>query len=177
MPNRIETAKVTLGHITASGANYVIATGSAIGIGQQLNQSHEFLYLHLPLWLFLLATLFLALIGSLGSLYIDTIRESKLSMGQKIINLGLGFMVGAISAFVILPAFTAKPPVWLILITALIMSFIGVVLVRNIGDLVRSEELWSAAKEVCREVLIFLKDLLIERFKIFISLFLGGRGK
>lgn len=177
MPNRIEAARLTIVNIAGGSANYIVVATSAVGLTQQLNQPHEFLYLQLPLWMFFLATLALSLIGSLGSLYIDAIRESNLSFGQKIINLGLGFLVGIIGAFLILPALVAKPPVLVILLTALTMSFIGVVLVRNIGDLVRSQELWNAAKEVCKEVLVFLKDLLIERIKIFVSLFVGGRDK
>ncbi|GEM_PF-1995165 len=177
MTHRIEAAKLAVISIMQSGVHGVIAAAGAIGLNQQLNQTHNFLYLDLPIWIFFVLALFLSFVGSLFSLLTDLMKDPSLTFGQKVINLTLGFAVGVISSFVVLPAITAKPPVQLLMITALIMSFVGAILVKNIGDFVRSPELWLAVQSMAKELLKEVKDILIERFKIFITLFFGGRNK
>lgn len=177
MHNRIQVARVAIVNIVGDGANYVAAASAAAGLSSQLNQTHNFLYLDLPIWLFFAAALVLSAMGSLGSLYIDMMSESQLTPFQIAANLILGFFTGVIGAFVILPAFTAKPPVWLILVTALIMSLIGTVLIKNMGDLIRSAGLWQAVKEIAMEALGVIKNLVLERLKLLLAVFFGGGGK
>lgn len=165
MSQKIEAAR-TVASITGSAATYVATGTSAAGLAHQLNQTHPFLYLDLPIWIFFVGAFMLAIVGSFGSLYIDTMREANLSYTQKFVNLSLGFMTGLIGAFIILPAFTAAPPMPLLLLTSLVMSFVGTVAIRNIGELVRSEELWDAAKVI-----------LTERLQTLVSLVFGGRKK
>lgn len=166
MTHSIEAARLSIASITGGSATYVAAATSAAGLSNQLNQTHLFLYLQLPIWIFFVGAFMLAIVGSFGSLYIDTMREADLSYAQKIVNLSLGFMTGLVGAFVILPALTAAPKMPLLLLTSLVMSFVGTVIVRNIGELVRSDELWDA-----------VKGLLIERLKTLVSLVFGGRKK
>jgi hypothetical protein len=177
MHNKIQVAKLSLINIAGDSANYVVAASAAAGLSEQLHQTHNFLYLDLPLWLFFAAVLLLSAIGSLGSLYIDMMSDSDLKPARMVVNLVLGFLTGVIGAFVVLPAITAKPPLALMLITALIMSLIGTVLVKNIGDLLRSASLWQALKEIAMEALMIIKKLLIERLKLLLAVFFGGGGK
>jgi hypothetical protein len=177
MQNNIQVARVALTNVVGDGANYVVAASAAAGLSGQLNQTHHFLYLDLPIWLFFAVALVLSAIGSLGSLYIDMMSETKFSYAQITVNLILGFITGIIGAFIILPAVTANPPIPLILITALIMSLIGTVLVKNLGDLIRSAGLWQAIKEIAMEALVVVKNLVIERLKLLLAVFFGGGSK
>lgn len=170
MPNRFEAARVTLTSIAGGGANLVAVATTSVGLAQQLNQTHNFLYLDLPIWIFFAAAFILAIIGSLLSLLIDLMSVPPLSPARLAINLLLGFCMGIVGSFVLLPSFTTKPAMPLFLLTALCMSFLGTVLVRNIGELLRSTELWQAAKTI-------LKDFLLERLELFLAFFGGGRKK
>ena len=170
MPNKFEAAKITVTSIAGGGANFIAVVSTAAGLTQQLNQTHHFLYLDLPIWIFFAAAFILAFIGSLLSLLIDLMSVPPLSTGRLIFNLILGFCVGIVGAFVLLPAFTTKPTMPLLLLTALCMSFLGTVIVRNIGELLRSAELWQAVK-------IIIKDFLLDRLELVLALFGGGRKK
>ena len=69
----------------------------------------------------------------------------------------------------------------LLLLTALCMSFLGTVIVRNIGELLRSAELWQSIKTLLKELIIelleFFKDVVLERLKLLAAVFFGGRNK
>lgn len=177
MTHRIETARVAVLSVAGGGANAVVASSGAIGISQQLNQTHSFLYLDLPIWIFFIGTIFLALIGSLFSLYTDVMSNAKLTAPQMAANLALGFIVGIIGAFVILPAITTKFPIQVMLVTSLSLSFVGSLLIVNIGGFVRSPELRVAIKDVVTTALAAIKNLIIERVDLFIQLLFGGRKK
>ena len=181
MTHRIEAARMTATSIIGGGANYIAVGSAASGLAHQLNQTHPFLYLDLPIWLFFAAALILAMIGSIVSLFIDLMATPPLSPARLSINLILGFLSGIVGAFVVLPAFTSSPPMPLFLLTALAMSFLGTVLVRNIGELLRSPELWNGIKSLLNdgivEALGFFKNLAIERFKLLLAVFFGGHKK
>jgi hypothetical protein len=177
MTQPIEAAtKITVTTIAGNGAHYLAVASSAAGLSQQLNQTHNFLYLDLPVWVFFSFALVLAAIGSLGSLYTDVMKQTDITGAQMAANLVLGFFAGVIGAFVILPAITT-PPISIVLVTALILSFIGTVLIKNMGDLVRSVELWDAIRDILREQLPAIKALLKERFQALLTLIFGGRHK
>lgn len=177
MHNKIQVARVAAANIAGDGANYIVAASAAVGLSEQLNQTHNFLYLDLPIWLFFATALLLSAMGSLASLYLDMMNDPKPTIKQMIVNLILGFFTGVIGAFVILPTLTTNPPLPLVLLTALIMSLIGTVLVKNVGDLLRSTSLWQAIKDIAMEALVVTKNLLIERLKLLIAVFFGGGGK
>ena len=71
MPHRIEAAKATVTSLAGNGANLVAVASAATGLTQQLNQTHPFLYLDLPIWLFFAAAVILSMMGSLVSLFVD----------------------------------------------------------------------------------------------------------
>lgn len=177
MTHRIDTAKIAMLNIAGGGANAIVAGSGAIGITQQLNQTHSFLYLDLPIWIFFVGTIILALIGSLGSLYTDVMSNSKLSATQMTVNLALGFLTGVIGAFIILPAITARPPIQIMLVTSLSLSFVGTVMIKNIGDIARSGELWAAVKDIFIAMLEPIKAIVINKFDLLMQLFFGGRNK
>lgn len=170
MNHRFDVVKMTTTSIAGGGANYIAVASAAGGLAQQLNQTHPFLYLDLPIWMFFAAAMTLAMIGSLASLLIDLMAQPPLSAIHLALNLILGFMTGIVGAFVLLPAFTAKPTMPLLLLTALSMSFLGTVIIRNIGELVRSTELWQSIKET-------LKGAILERVDLVVQLVFGGRKK
>ena len=93
----------------------------------------------------------------------------------------LGFFTGIVGAFVVLPSFTSSPTMPLLLLTALSMSFLGTVVVRNIGEILRSAELWRSIKALLSdsviEALQFFKDVLMERQKLLAAVFFGGHKK
>lgn len=182
--SNIETAKMTLASIGGAGFNAIAATGSAAGLttlSMELGQTQQFLYLNIPIWMFFCAALLLSMFGSFASLFIDIMREAKLTRAQMTLNLMLGFFTGIVGAFVILPAITATPVMPIVLLTALILSFVGTVLVRNLGDIIRDDQLATIVKDFILgsilEVLTILKDIIISRLKIIASLFFGGSGK
>ena len=181
MTHRIEAARMTATSIIGGGANYIAVGSAASGLAHQLNQTHPFLYLDLPIWLFFAGALLLAMIGSFIALFIDLMATPPLSAARLAINLMLGFLTGLVGAFVVLPSVTATPPMPLFLLTALAMSFLGTVLVRNIGELLRSAELWNAIKALLKdgiiEALAFLRNLVIERLKLLFAVFFGGHNK
>jgi len=174
MNQPIDAAKVTIVSIVGHGANYMAVATSAAGISQQFSQTHSFLYLDLPLWVFFVATLVLAAIGSLASLYTDVMQDGDMTAGMMAVNLVLGFVAGNVGAFILLPVFTENPPMPLVLLTALIMSFIGTVIIKNIGEIVRSAEMSQALKSLFIEVVTVVKDLIVGRIKAVFALFFGG---
>ena len=117
MPHRIEAAKATVTSLAGNGANLVAVASAAAGLTQQLNQTHPFLYLDLPIWLFFAAAVILSMMGSLVSLFVDLMATPPPSPARLAINLILGFLTGIIGAFVILPSVTAAPPMPLLLLT------------------------------------------------------------
>lgn len=177
MPHRIETAKLAAISVAGGSANLIAVTTAATGLTQQLNQTHQFLYLDLPIWIFFAGAFVLSIIGSVISLYIDVMNQTPMTRSQLVINLTMGFLIGVLGAFVVLPALAAEPPMPIILLTALFMSVLGTVLIRNIGEILRSAELWQAVKDIVMSALAAVKEVAIERMDLFIQLIFGGRKK
>ncbi|WP_230657768.1 hypothetical protein [Psychrobacter sp. I-STPA10] len=177
MPQNIAAAKTTLALIISSSASIIGASTSAVvisdginsgltklSIGEQLNQPHEFLYLNLPIWYFFVAVFLLSAIGSLVAFFTDTLSEKdqkyQSSNGRKIGNLFIGFITGIIGTFVVLPAFTAHPPVGIMLITSLVVSFAGSVLIHNLSELKRDDELQTSVRKLIVKRLVSIINLL-----------------
>ena len=164
MSSYLIEAKITTANIVGGGANLVAVATSAAGLNEQLSHTMPFLYLDLPLWFFFLLTFLLSVIGSFGSLFVDRMNDTGLKTSQKASNMTVGVLMGLVGAFVILPSITGgEPEMSVMLLTGLAMSFLGTILVRNIGDLARSDELTRA-----------VKSFLLSRAKSFLALFLGG---
>lgn len=157
-------AKITTANIVGGGANLVAVATSAAGLNEQLSHTYPFLYLNLPLWFFFLLTFLLSVVGAFGSLFVDRMAETGLSVTQKLSNFIVGVVTGLVGAFIILPSITGgEPEMSVMLLTALAMSFLGTILIRNIGDLARSAELWDEVKSIS-----------ISRIKHLVAFFIGG---
>ena len=138
-----------------------MATGSAALI-HQASQTHSFLHMSLPLWWFFVAVVLLSLFGSLASLLTETMMTS---LRRKTMNFITGFCFGLLSAFVILPSVSSEPSVGLMMMTALVFSFSGTVLLHNFGKIIRSDEFAdgihstanSAGKTIKNRLLAVLK--------------------
>lgn len=165
MPQNIAAAKTTIGLIVSSTASMVGASTSAIALSDQLNQRHEFLYLDLPIWYFFTAVFALSAIGAVASLFTDTIKDSDyryLSIPRKIAYVVCGFLCGIIGAFIILPSFTANPEMGIMMMTALVLSFSGMVLINNLSEIKRDDELQKS-----------IRTLIVSRLTAVLN-FLGG---
>lgn len=134
------------------------AAASAVGLGAQLNQTYAFLYLQLPLWYFYVAMVILSFLGSFWALFTDTVQ----ARGNPYLKTLVAFTVGIVSSFIILPMFSAQPPVEVMLGMALAGSFSGTVLLFLVADVINDEELR-------REVLVVLKTGVIEVVKVVAS--------
>lgn len=170
MQHNIDTAKLTIGLIASSVASIFSASASAVAFTDQLNQTRTFLYLNIPIWVFFFAVLLLSMVGSVASLLTDIYTsdmEQRPSVLQQMFHLTGGFFSGIIGAFVLLPALTdaASPPIEVMLMTALVMSFSGVVLINNLGDLKRDKELQDSVRK-----------LLISRVSWLANIFTKGNG-
>ena len=164
MSSHLLAAKITTANIVGGGANLVAVATSAAGLNEQLNVSMPFLYLDLPLWFFFLLTFLLSIIGAFGSLLVDRMADTGLTNSQKVGNMTVGILTGLVGAFIILPSITGgEPEMSVMLLTGLAMSFLGTILIRNIGDLARSDELWAEAKAIS-----------ISRLKHLVAFFIGG---
>lgn len=165
MPQSIAT-KMAL--TAGSGSNLIAQTVTAIALNEQLNANHEYLYLQLPLWFFFLMTVILSFVGAMSSLLTDTMQAT---ITDKIKSLFLGFTIGLIGAFVILPLATTKPNVILMMFTALALSFSGTVLLHNLNDLLRSNDAKDGIKSAYKDIGGAIKDYLVGIVKAM----LGGR--
>ncbi|MDO5769004.1 MAG: hypothetical protein Q4P13_05825 [Psychrobacter sp.] len=171
MPQNFAAAKTTVALIAGSSASMVGAATSAIGISEQLNKQHDFLYLTLPIWVFFIGVFVLSAIGAIIAFFTDTLNSDTArtpgSAKRRFGNLLIGFLSGIIGAFVILPSFTSNPPLPMLWITALVMSFSGSVLIHNASELKRDDELQVAVRKL-------IKRWLISVFEK-IELLIGGK--
>lgn len=170
MLRTLDAARLTIITIAAGSANLIAIVSTATGLAQQLDQTHNFLHMDLPIWIFFIGAFILSIMGTMLAWLIDLMSIPPPTKVQLLINLVLGFMTGILGAFILLPIFTEKPTMPLLLLTSLCMSFLGAVLVRNVGELLHSAELWLAVKNM-------LKNFIIERIELLLALFGGGRKK
>lgn len=165
MPQSFFTMKATSG-LVISSANLVLTGLSAVAINEQLNVPHEFLHMSLPLWWFFVFTFILSAIGAIASYWTDTMQNTT---HNKFGNLMMGFVLGVIGAFILLPAFTSNPSVGLMMITGLAFSFSGTVLLHNLGEVLRSKELSDGVQGTATEAGSAIKKRLIAVLKAFIG--------
>lgn len=162
MPQNIAAAKTTLALLASSSASLVGAATSAVAISEQLNKQQDFLYLSLPIWFFFVGVFVLSAIGAIGAFFTDTLSNdgSKTSLSRRIGNLIVGFISGVIGAFVVLPSFTTHPPMPLLWITALVMSFSGSVLIHNLAKVKQDEELQASVRRLVVRRVTGIVDML-----------------
>ena len=165
MPHNVVAIKTALVSIVGSTGSIVLSAASAIAITEQLNIAQPFMHLYLPLWLGYVIAILLALVGAIASLFTDTMQQSAMGRAK---NFFMGFLLGIISAFVILPNFTSKAPTFeLMFITSLAFAFSGVVLLHNLSVILRSDMLKDGMVNMAGEAGGFFKNRFFRAIKVF----------
>lgn len=174
MPHNVVAVKTALVSIVGSTGSIVLSAASAIAITEQLNIAQPFMHLLIPTWLGYVIAILLALIGAIASQFTDTIQQS--AMGR-VKNFFMGFLLGIIGAFVILPNFTSKAPTMeLMFITSLFFAFSGVVLLHNISVILHSDMLKNGMMAAAREAGGIVKNRLFKALKVFFGVDDKGDG-
>lgn len=141
--------------------------GATLGsVAHQMAQPHAFLHLNLPLWWFFLAVVALSAFGSLASLTTDAMQTG---IRHKFINFVMGFGLGLLSAFVILPSLSSNPSVGIMMITALAFSFSGTVLMHNLGRILRSDDFSDGVHDTAKSAGTTIKNRLLAVLKAAIG--------
>ena len=168
MPHNIVAIKTALVSIVGSTGSIVLSATTAIAITEQLNIAQPFLHLYLPLWFGYLMVFILALAGAVGALFTDTIQQSKIGKAK---NFFMGFLLGIVGAFVILPNLTSKPPTFeLMFITSLAFAFSGVVLLNNLSVILHSDMLKNGMMNAAREAGGIVKNRFLKALKVFFGM-------
>lgn len=168
MPHNIYDAAQVATNITLASAGTAISAASllvqtndaSLTLGAQLNVTHSFMYLQIPLWWFFVASVVLAFVGAFWSLNTDTLREGGTRMGKLL----TAATVGLISTFVVLPSVVDAPNVILMMITSLGGGFSGTVLLYLAARLINNKELHDSVIDIISEKIVaiirFLLNLL-----------------
>ena len=168
MPQNLIAIKTALVSIVGSTGSIVLSAASAIAITEQLNVAQPFMHLLIPTWLGYVIAILLASIGAIASQFTDTIQQSVVSRAK---NFFMGFLLGIIGAFVILPNFTTKAPTMeLMFITSLFFAFSGTVLLHNISVILRSEMLKNGMVNAAGEAGGIVKNRIIRAIKVFFGM-------
>ncbi len=127
-------------HISLYSGSTLLGVAS---IGFQLQARHKYMQLDLPLWLFLIATVFLIFAGAAFSLRTDTLRSEPGKLGKYLTACGVGIIV----TFIVLPLVVTEPnPVW-IMFTGVMSSFSGTVLLYLLTKVLQDKALHDAIIE------------------------------
>ena len=165
MPHNIVAIKTALVSIVGSTGSIVLSATTAIAITEQLNIAQPFIHLLIPTWLGYVIAILLALIGAIASQFTDTIQQSVMG---RVKNFFMGFLLGIIGAFVILPNFTSRAPTMeLMFITAVSFAFSGTVLLHNISVILRSDMLKNGMMSVAGEAGGIVKNRFFKALKVF----------
>ena len=168
MPHQVAVIKTAVVSIVGSTGNIVLSAASAIAITEQLNIAQPFLHLLIPTWVGYSIVFLLALIGAIASQFTDTIQQSLVG---RVKNFFMGFVLGVVGAFVILPNFTSKPPTMeLMFITSLAFAFSGTVLLHNISVILHSDMLKNGMKDAAGEAGGIVKNRLLKAIKVFFGM-------
>lgn len=142
------------------------------GVAHQMGQTHLFLHMNLPLWWFFLAVVVLSIFGSAASLLTDAMQTG---IKHKFINFLLGFGIGLLSAFVVLPSLSSTPSVGLMMLTALVFSFSGTVLLHNLSRILRSDAFADGINDTAHSAGRTIKNRLLAMIRAFLGDDTGGK--
>lgn len=165
MPHNVIAVKAAMVSVVGSTGGIVLSAASAIAITEQLNIAQPFMHLLIPTWLGYAIAILLSLIGAIASQFTDTIQQSVMG---RVKNFFMGFLLGIIGAFVILPNFTSKAPTMeLMFITAVAFAFSGTVLLHNISVILRSDMLKDGMMNMAGEAGGIVKNRFFKALKVF----------
>ena len=155
----VETVK----HLALSSSGTVIAV--AMGLGEQLNASHQYLNLQLPYWVFLVSMIILNFIGAFFALKTDYMQAN----GSKVGNFSTAVLVGFILSFVVLPVANPTSSVGLMQIASFISGLCGTILLRVIINIMNRQDLQDAIVELVVTNSIKLAGVVVELFTTHIT--------
>lgn len=147
MPDKYYSAVQTTKLLALSGSGTVI---SAVSVMVQLNEPHTFLYLSLPYWYFLVATVLLVFVGAGLAMTNDYMKKQGTFWG----NLLLAIVVGFIISFVILPAINDKPTVVIMMLTAFFGGLLGTIFLRMILELSADDDLKVGVQSIVKNLIL-----------------------
>ena len=137
--------------ITTLAVTGVTTAGGSLSLIQQLTVLYPFLYLQLPLYIFFILIALMCLTGSILALLTD-VMDSEPSTFKKV---SLAFIVGLVSAFIVLPSLVAVPSMGTLLLTALGSSFSGTVLVFIFAQVIKDNTLQNTIKNSISKSIIY----------------------
>lgn len=142
--------------IAAKAITTLAVTGASTAVGslsifQQLSVLYPFLYLQLPLYVFFIMIVLMCLTGSVLALLTD-VMDNEPSTFKKI---SIAFLVGLVSAFIVLPSLVAAPSMGTLLLTALGASFSGTVLVFIFAQVIKDRTLQTTIKNSISKSIIY----------------------
>lgn len=155
----VETVK----HLALSSSGPVIAV--TMGLGEQLNASHQYLNLQLPYWVFLVSMIILNFIGAFFALKTDYMQAN----GSKVGNFSTAVLVGFVLSFVVLPVANPTSSVGLMQIASFISGLCGTILLRVIINIMNRQDLQDAIVELVVTNSIKLAGVVVELFTTHIT--------
>lgn len=155
----VETVK----HLALSSSGTVIAV--TMGLGEQLNASHQYLNLQLPYWVFLVSMIILNFIGAFFALKTDYMQAN----GSKVGNFSTAVLVGFVLSFVVLPVANPTSSVGLMQIASFISGLCGTILLRVIINIMNRQDLQDAIVELVVTNSIKLAGVVVELFTTHIT--------
>ena len=155
----VETVK----HLALSSSGTVIAV--AMGLGEQLNASHQYLNLQLPYWVFLVSMIILNFIGAFFALKTDYMQAN----GSKVGNFSTAVLVGFVLSFVVLPVANPTSSVGLMQIASFISGLCGTILLRVVINIMNRQDLQDAIVELIVANSIKLAGVVVELFTTHIT--------
>lgn len=169
--NYLAAVQITKMLVLSALGTAITAVGTAVkapDIVVQLNERHSFLYLEIPFWWFLAASVVLAIIGAIWSLTTDTLK----GRGNLVIKMLTAVTVGLAMSFIVLPAVMPEPEVSHLMISALFGSYAGTILLYLLARLLNDQDMHDAVIAVSKKALI---DGWSKAVSIIIALLPGGR--
>ena len=168
MPHNVVAIKAAMVSIVGSTGGIVLSAASAIAITEQLNIAQPFMHLLIPTWLGYAIAILLSLLGAIASQFTDTVQRSVMG---RVKNFFMGFLLGIIGAFVILPNFTSKAPTMeLMFITAVAFALSGTVLLHNISVILHSDMLKNGMINAASEAGGIVKNRFLKALKVFFGM-------
>lgn len=161
------TAMSTLKHITLFGASTV---AGGVSLSVQLQERHQYMYLQLPLWVFLVATMVLIFAGAFVSMLTDTMQSETGKVGQFLTALTVGIIV----TFVCLPLVVAEPNPLYLMLTGVVSSFSGTVLLYLLTKVVTDEVLHRSILDIVTTGIKDSVTITVTRISDAIKAFFGG---
>lgn len=166
MPQNLATFEAARLFMLSAGT-----AASAASLSVQLNQSHSFFYLQLPLWILFIAMVVLTFTGAFISLMTDYMRSRGTLRGKLLTAISVGLFI----SFVVLPAFAKEPNPTLMLITAFVGGLSATILTYITLRVLNNKELHDAITDLIVKRVIEAIDLVTGYAISILKSIFGGK--